>query len=278
MKRILTAIFFLAISLDLWAYKAYEPVVIPDRSDPFDRAKKIQPLDPMAFYVSGGLGYLFSSASDLAKIQDDFTNAGLQGLSPVGGYYSFRLEMGIQNLFRHFDIFGIVGYSFSTSREGTGDINYGLETLNTTMSFGQYSIPLLVGAKYSFYNTNWIRLGAKADLGISIIRGHMVLNLNEASSSNIQDSSMNFGGTGIGGEIFAFAETMFTRSLTLEFNLGYSIMRLNNVKITSSSGNFATEFEPGKRLMIYDPATGTSSAFSSSMKGFVGFIALKALF
>ncbi|MCX6113535.1 MAG: hypothetical protein NTY22_09730 [Proteobacteria bacterium] len=168
MKRIFCIIFFFTVSLNLWSYtrskETFEPVIIPDKTEPFGENKKTMP-EPQKFYVAGSFGYIFASVPDIQIIQDDFTNAGITGLSNVGGFFNFNLEFGYENLFQHFDAFAIIGYRFTSVKSGTGDISYGLEPVNSTVGFGLYSVPFLIGAKYSFYNTSVIKLGTRADIG-----------------------------------------------------------------------------------------------------------------
>ncbi|MCX6113536.1 MAG: hypothetical protein NTY22_09735 [Proteobacteria bacterium] len=75
-----------------------------------------------------------------------------------------------------------------------------------------------------------------------------------------------------------FVETKLSNMLNLEFDLGYSITSLSNVKILGASGNFATQFQPGHQLMIYDASTGQSEGFKVSMNGFTFSLSAKVLF
>ena len=281
MRLILGTLLFFSLSSTLWSYtrgqENYEPVIIPDKTDPFMVTKKTQP-ETRAFYIAGSFGYLFASASDITVIQADFTNAGITGLSPVSGFLDFKFEFGYENILPHFDVFTVIGYVFSPARSGTGDINYGLEPVSTTVSFSMYSVPILIGGKYSFYNTDTVKLGARADVGMSLVRGDINLNLNGTSLLPIQNSSLSYGGTGINMDFLMFVETKLSRMLNLEFNLGYSITSLSNVKILGSTGNFLTQFEPGKQLMIHDSTTGQSEAFKVRLNGLVFSLSAKILF
>lgn len=280
MKNLFLISIFCLLSFDLLSYNKekdfYEPVKIPEKSEVFDTKKILK--DQQAFYVAGSFGYLFASVPDISIIQDDFTNAGITGLSPVSGFFNFRLELGYENLLKHFDVYGVVGYLMTSTKSGTGDISYGLEPVNSTIGFGLYSVPLLLGAKYSFYNSDVVKLGTKIDVGTSIIRGNIDVRLNGTSSLQIQNSSMSYGGMGLSGDLLIFVETKISRMFNLEFDLGYSITNLSNVKITGSSGNFTTQFEPGKQLMIYDSSTGQSTPFNVKINGLVFSLSAKMLF
>jgi len=280
MRFILGTLLLFSLSSTLWSYtrgqENYEPVIIPDKTDPFIQKKEMP--KTRAFYVASSFGYLFASVPDITTIQTDFVNAGLTGLSPVSGFFDFNLEFGYENLLPHFDAFAVIGYVFSPAKSGTGNINYGLEPVNTTVSFSLYSVPILIGGKYSFYNTNTVKLGARADIGMSLIRGDIDLKLNEASSLPVQNSSLSYGGTGISTDFLLFIETKLSKMLNLEFNMGYSVTSLSNVKILGSTGNFLTQFEPGKQLMIHDSSTGQSEPFKVRLNGLVFSLSAKILF
>ena len=281
MRFILWTLLLFSLSSTLWSYtrgqENYEPVIIPEKTDPFIQKKKEMP-ETRAFYVAGSFGYLFASAYDITVIQTDFSNAGVTGLSPVSGFLDFKFEFGYENILPHFDVFTVIGYVFTPTKSGTGDINYGLEPVNTTVSFGLYSVPILIGGKYSFYNTDIVKLGARADVGMSLIRGNIDLKLNGTSLLPVQSSSLSYGGTGINMDFLMFIETKLSKMLNLEFNLGYSVTSLSNVKILGSTGSFLTQFQPGKQLMIYDSTTGQSEAFKVRLNGLVFSLSAKILF
>ena len=196
---------------------AYDPVVIPN-NDRFDE-RNSEEAKVGSFYASTNFGYFFAKANDLTKIQNDFKNAGVTGLSPVGGFWGFRVEGGYQNLIDDLDVFAIIGYHFSLGRSGSGDINYGLDTLDSTVSFGLSYIPFLAGARYSFFSNEWVRLGLQGNVGMSLVRGSISINPNQASDT-ISFSSLNYGGTGLTGELLAFSEWGFYRSFKIGFDVG----------------------------------------------------------
>ncbi|MEI6093116.1 MAG: hypothetical protein WCQ47_05470 [bacterium] len=279
MKFFFLIMILFLLSFDLWSYNKdlYEPTKIPEKEeDYFASIKDVEP--SRSFYASGSFGYLFASVPDITIIQKDFTNAGVSGLNPVSGFFNFRLELGYENLFKNFDLYGVLGYLMTSTKSGTGNINYGLEPVNSTIGFNLYSIPMLVGAKYSFYNTDRIRLGTKLDIGTSLIRGNIDLRLNQTSSLQIQNSSLTYGGMGLSGDLGLFVETKVSRMLALEFDVAYNITSLSHVKITGSSENFATQFEPGKQLMIYDSITGKSTPFNVKINGLMFCLSAKMLF
>ena len=286
MNRVYSTLFLLAVLCvplsNASAYQkgreVYEPVIIPNKMDPFEESRRKEKQEPQTFYTALDFGYLFSSPSDISIIATDFTNAGIQGLGNVGGFFNIRFEFGYENLFSHFDVFGTIGYLFSPGRGGTGDINYGLNPVNSTVGFGMYAVPFLVGAKYSVYNNEWIRVGPKVDLGINLIRGNIDLKINSSASQPIQNSSLSYGGTGFSGDILIFTEAKLSRVVNIEFDLGYSLTRLSSTKINGSSGNFATEFEPGKQLMIFDSKTGKSTPLTVNLSGFEFLLSAKVLF
>jgi hypothetical protein len=253
----------------------YDPIRIPD-SDPFDE-RNSEEERVGSFYSALNFGYFFAKVDDLSKIQSDFKDAGVNGLSPVGGFWGFRLETGYQNLADDLDVFATIGYHFSPGRSGSGDINYGLNTLDSTVSFGLYYVPLLAGARYAFFTNEWVRLGLQANLGISFIRGNITINPNQ-SSNTIEFSSLNYGGTAYTGELLVFSEWGFYKAFKIGFDMGYSLNSLSNVKIRGSSGNFSRTFSSGDRLMIYDSASGTSSPLKIKMSSFIFMLGIKTVF
>jgi len=233
--------------------------------------KQFRELKP--FFANINFGLTYSTVSDFKKINQDYKNAGFRGFNDFNLTYLTILEFGIENLlFKNFNPFLAIAYQFNTDDTGIGQLYDGNELIDTEFSNSFYAIPIKIGAKYSFYNTESIKSGFSISGGIWIAESSISL----INSNTI--SKLNMSGTGYTSNALFYMDFLVVSNVFFSFNLGYEYSKCDKVLISNSSGDFEAHFPKKTTLLIHDGASETSRAFRYYISGIHVGAGIKGIF
>lgn len=228
------------------------------------------------FYISLGYNLLFSNEKYISEsFVEDINNLG--GTLDTISFYHDLVISAYYKLFPFFNPYLHFSFLFSNNYTTTVPISYGLDAVNTLVSYNLYSFNFMFGSNYDIFNINSFSFCLTPLLGFSILRGSISL-MPDTTSPSVSSSYLGFGGVAFSASLEAKVKLVLSKHFALGINLSYLYLVLQNVNIGSSLGDFALQYKENENLAIYNKATKQMEEFHLDFSGFKTGVFIEIMF
>ena len=210
---------------------------------------------------------LFRQESCIAESFVADINANAGDLSTIS-YYNGLSASFYYHINKWFTPYLETNYMTSFTRSSTASLNYGLETIETTASYGIDSINFSLGTKINIVNYKNFELNLIPLVGFAFLVGNLALVPKEQGSLGIEESYLGFTGKNIFYSLKINFDFKLRRKLLLGLSLFYQYLEFNKIVVSDSAGEFSSQYETGKQLAIYNNTTKAIDDFYISLSSF----------